>query len=97
MQRSASEKSVQSSIINTLRTFGAHVYSTSQARPSKVAIGLPDLLVFRRERFAFVEVKKPGGKLSPAQETFRAQCIEAGVPHHVWTSAVEAGEWCGAK
>lgn len=87
------EKQVQAGIVTAIRTLGGAAYSTSQSRPSKVSFGIPDLMVFHRNRFAFVEVKRPGGKPSPAQVEFGARCRAAGIEWHIWESATQAVEW----
>ena len=75
------EKVVQRAVVNFYRQLGCWVKSTSQARRSKVALGLPDLLVFwpAREAFWFMEVKRPGGKLSVDQIAFKALAADCGI------------------
>lgn len=70
------EKVVQRQVVAFYRQLGCVVKSTSQARRSKVALGLPDLLVFwpGRGAFWFHEVKREGGKLSKEQVDFQALC-----------------------
>lgn len=70
------EKDVQRAVVKFYRTVGCRVLSTSQARRSKVALGLPDLLVFwpARGAFWFHEVKREGGKLSEDQVDFQNLC-----------------------
>ena len=87
------EKQIQAGIVRSLRQIGAGVYDTSQPHRALITPGLPDLLVFFRGRFAFAEVKRPGGRLTPGQRAFRAECQDAGVPFHVWRSTEEALEW----
>lgn len=41
-------------------------------------------------RVAFIEVKAPGGRLSPAQVDFESWCRERGIPHAVVRSLDEA-------
>lgn len=90
------EKDVQRQVVTLFRHAGLQVDSTSQARASMVAKGLPDLLVFGPGVFFFFEVKsyRPGGyrlmerstwtplPLRQDQEAFRAKCLAAGVRHH---------------
>lgn len=74
------EKDVQRAVVAFYRQVGCAVKSTSQARRSKVALGLPDLLVFwpARGAFWFHETKRPGGKLSADQVAFRALAESSG-------------------
>jgi hypothetical protein len=87
------EKQVQAGVVKALRMLGAAVWDTSQPHRAKITPGLPDLLVFHRGRFIFAEVKRPGGRLTPAQRTFRDECEAAGVAWACWRSAEEAVEW----
>ena len=72
------EKEVQRAVVDFYRSIGCAVKSTSQARRSKVALGLPDLLVFwpSRGAFWFHEVKRAGGTLSEDQERFSLLALE---------------------
>lgn len=88
------EKQVQADIKKYLRTVGASVWDTSQPRAAMITPGLPDLIVVFRGRLAFVEVKTEKGKLSPAQEVFRAEVAGAGHDYQVWRSAHDAHTWC---
>lgn len=90
------EKAIQAGIVRILRQLGASVYDTSQPHRALITAGLPDLLVFHRGRFAFVEVKRPGGRLTPAQVAFQAEARRAGLEALVWTAAEEAVEWARA-
>lgn len=46
--------------------------------------GVPDLsFVLPDGTAAFMELKKPGGTLSPVQRAFMLKCINMGVPHSV--------------
>jgi hypothetical protein len=67
--------------VNLYRCVGCFVASTSQYRPSHVALGLPDLLVFHAGKgcFWFHEVKAPGGTLRPAQQRFRETAEACGL------------------
>jgi len=54
--------------------------------------GVPDILLFRSvagapATVAFMEVKRPGGRLSPAQLLWRAWCADNNAPHALVTSA----------
>lgn len=74
------EKVVHQQCMAFYRQIGCTVYSTAQARASRIALGLPDLMVCwpaRGEHWAH-EVKREGGKLSPDQEKFRDTWIASG-------------------
>lgn len=76
------EKDEQWVITKMARAIGFTVRSTSQARASKVAPGIPDLILSHRDRqfFGFWETKRQvGGKLSTAQIEFAEDCHTAGV------------------
>lgn len=90
-----SEKQVQTGVKRALRMLGWSVYDFSQPRAAMQTPGIPDLWIVKGNRAAWVEVKRPGGKLSAAQKAFRAECLRAGVEHHVWDSAAEAVWWAG--
>lgn len=46
--------------------------------------GLPDLLVLTpKGTVAFIELKRDGGRLSPAQKAFQADCIALGIDFFV--------------
>ena len=42
---------------------------------------MPDIVAHIGGRVVYIEVKKRSGKLTPAQELFRAQCEEDGVDY----------------
>ena len=65
------EAVLQRQIIQHLRGMGAWVFNV-HGSPYQT-VGVPDLLVGYRGRFYAMEVKRPGGVLSPAQ----AKTIEA--------------------
>lgn len=93
------ETVVQTQIVRALRLVGARVYVLGHPpRRDQVhkgtgqTPGVPDLLVMLpaspREPFTqphqlWIEVKARGGRLSPAQESFRDFCYLADVPHLV--------------
>lgn len=52
-----------------------------------VKAGVADLVVVARGgRIAFIEVKRPGGRVSHDQDEFRLRCTQWGVPYLVATS-----------
>ncbi len=80
------EKREQHEIVKRLRVCGFVVYWLSQARASKQTPGLPDLwFVHRSEPIAgwFEAKRQVGGRLSPAQQEFRAHCDRTGIRHLV--------------
>jgi len=91
----ALEKETQSAVVKLFRAFGCRVYSLSQARATKQTPGIPDLwVVHTAARLAWWwETKRPkGGRLSPAQVDFAAECDAAGVRHGVGSRA-DAEAW----
>jgi hypothetical protein len=67
------ERDVQRTVVRFYRQIGATVFSTSQARRSRIALGLPDLFVCWPARAALwcFECKREGGKQSPDQVAFQ--------------------------
>ena len=76
----ASEKKIQQDIVRHLRGIGAWVFKVHGSPYQQV--GTPDLLVGYKGRFYAMEVKRPGGVLSPVQakviEEIRASGSVAG-------------------
>ena len=74
------ESVIQRQIIKHLRSMGAWVFNV-HGSPYQT-VGVPDLLVGYKGRFYAMEVKRPGGVLSPAQaktiEEIRASGSVAG-------------------
>ena len=74
------ESVIQRQIINHLRGMGAWVFNVHGSPYQQV--GTPDLLVGYKGRFYAMEVKRPGGVLSPVQakviEEIRASGSVAG-------------------
>lgn len=58
-----------------------------------VQAGVPDLLLLRGGRARFVELKRPGGRLSPVQREMRAALVGAGASVEVVTSVDEMAAW----
>ena len=52
--------------------------------------GHSDLVIYKDGRAWFLEVKRPGGELSAAQERFREACVRYGMSYHVVRSVDEA-------
>ena len=76
-----SEKAVAHRVGHIYAALGAFIAWTSQYRPSMVTPGLPDMIVLlpRGKGVLFHEVKRPGGRQSPAQKAFQESCETAGV------------------
>ena len=93
------EKPIQAAIKDLLLMLGAKLYVLGTRRKrgdhqgTRQSPGLPDLLAFLPpratahrvvpRRLLIVEVKPPGGKMSPEQEEFRMLCLEAQIGHVV--------------
>ena len=76
------EKHVQRAVKDLLRQMSIAVYDSSQPFAAKITPGVADLICFcpRRGLF-FCEVKRKGGKQSPAQKVFQTHCEAAGIPY----------------
>lgn len=57
--------------------------------------GLPDRVIHYKGKVIYIEVKKPNGKLSPAQLEFAAQCIVDQIDYWVIHSVDELIEKLG--
>ena len=94
------EKVEQARIVQLLRSLGASVYVLGHPSPSDgrryhgtgQTPGIPDLYAFlpRRPGVApaetlWIEVKRQGGAVRPAQRVFEAECWEAGQFHILGT------------
>lgn len=91
------EKTVQSHIVQLLRSIGGRVYVLGTVRrrgdfPGTMqSPGVPDLIAFvrlpgdllPRTACVFIECKAAGGRLRPEQAEFRALCEASGTPHVV--------------
>lgn len=69
MRRAAKVDSTQVAIVDALRRIGCYVLHLHQ-----LGGGVPDLLVWGRNRFMLMEVKTPGEKINKAQAEFIATC-----------------------
>lgn len=90
----AVEKATQHDVVKVFRALGGVVYVLSQARAAKQTPGLPDLwIAFPAHGVAgWFETKRPkGGRRSPEQEAFAAECEAGGIPYaHGSRKAAEA-------
>lgn len=68
-------------LLHKLRYLVNHNYDSRRSGPDK---GLPDLIIVGHGRLIFVELKKRGGKIAPAQRLWRQQLMEAGAESYVW-------------
>ena len=77
---------------------GAYLGDDVQARKRTMGIllgdglkpGAPDLALYWNHGHALIEVKRPGGKVSPEQEKIHAQLAEMGFTVGICTSTAEA-------
>lgn len=99
------EAAIQAEIVKNLRHLGFFCYSTPNEQTAKNAVhtahlkamglypGMADLTVWLGNGMvAYLEVKKPGGRLSPAQKRFLRKCDNAGYPYivvHSWKETYE--------
>lgn len=79
--RRAPEKQEQARIRVLLTALRFSIYDTSQPFHPAITPGVPDIIAFGVTEMIYVEVKAPGGKLSPAQLLFRANCARTGTPY----------------
>lgn len=55
-----------------------------RSMPKYALKGVPDIIVVTEGGYiVFLEIKRPGGKLSEGQVTFRDRCKEKGAEYHV--------------
>jgi hypothetical protein len=66
-RRAAKVDTTQKGIVDALRDCGCRVLHLH-----RVGHGCPDLAVFFRNTWTFLEVKSKGGKLTPAQENWHS-------------------------
>lgn len=59
---------------------------TFRKMPKHAMRGVSDVIVVKHGTVIFLEVKRPGGKLSPDQEDFKALCEREGVAYHMVTT-----------
>ncbi len=103
--RPCPEATIQASIVDLMRFKGHkrlifyHCPNGLPSSPRSVArfvrlgmrAGVPDLsLTLPDGRSAFLEVKRPGGRLSPEQKAFLEQCVVNGIPYAIVHSSEEA-------
>lgn len=86
------EKAVAGEIKRALEGVGYHVSSTQQARASRQTEGMPDLWVAHPawRVFAWIEVKRPGGKATKVQREWHEIVRASGCPVLIADSAADA-------
>ena len=72
------EKSVQGDVVNLYKSVGCKVWDTSQPFRAAITPGLPDLIVFRKQKMWWHETKAEDGKQSSAQKGFQDACEGTG-------------------
>lgn len=77
------ERTVYEAVARVLTLAGCQVYRLAQSQASRQTAGLPDLWVFGPAAVAWIEVKRPGGRLRPEQRVFRERCQARKVEHVV--------------
>lgn len=87
LDRSMSEKDWQATVVDAAVTFGWAVYHTFDSRHSNA--GFPDLVLLRRDRLIFTELKREAGKLDLPQEAWARGLGEVAdanptVEYHTW-------------
>jgi hypothetical protein len=93
------ESEIQREIVDFLRTVGCSVWQTSQGYRkdpggTRMTPGIPDIFVMHESgAWTWAEIKTPKGKLSEAQEAFRAECYLSGVRWRCWRDVREAWDW----
>lgn len=58
---------------------------TFRKMPAYAMKGVPDIVVFKKNEVYFLEVKRPGGKLSEHQIVFKDACNKVGIKYFVVT------------
>lgn len=95
-----SERKIHTAIVDYLNSvlpdshLTVHLYNNPRsatagaiAKRMGMLAGIPDLMIIRPlGRIVFIEVKKEGGRLNPAQIAFRLYCRQWGVYHAVCRS-----------
>lgn len=88
------ERQVQRAVCQLYELHGCAVYDLSQPRATMQTPGLPDLWIVWAERGAawWHEVKRPGGRATPAQLLFRRHCQAAGIGYVIGGLDEAAGQ-----
>ena len=87
------EAQFQSQVLRYAALRGWHVYHT--LRSEKSPAGFPDLVLVRRPRVIFAELKSDRGRCTPEQRAWLAELAECSVEVKLWRpSDWEAIEGC---
>ena len=54
--------------------------------------GIPDKIIHYKGKVIYLEIKRPGGKMSQHQINFQQQCIEDGITYWCVSSSEELGK-----
>lgn len=76
------EKKFMADVIKAARVFGWKVFHVFDSRRSPE--GFPDLVLVRKQKLMFAELKSEKGKLTKDQEDWIRQLIKAGTEVHIW-------------
>ena len=96
------EKEIQANVVELLNAVGASVYRIGTKRRkgdyqgTMQTPGIPDLVAFVHCFELWIEVKRPGGKMSEAQKEFRRCALEKGAGHVVG-GVDEVVDWLKAR
>jgi hypothetical protein len=87
--RHPEDDSQESYLLRTVRNaaiaLGWRVYHTHDSRKSEE--GFPDLVLTRRTRLVFAELKSPTGKTTPAQDAWMDALRQTGQEVYLWRLA----------
>ena len=83
------EKDIERYLVAEVRKRGGEAYKFV----SPAQRGVADRIVVMPGRVWFVELKRPGGKLTPLQERFRDRMLQLLQNHVVLSSRAEVDQW----
>lgn len=83
------ERDIEKYLVAEVRKRGGEAYKFT----SPAMRGVADRLVVMPGRIWFVELKRPGGKLTPLQERFRDRMLQLLQYHVVLSSRAEVDQW----
>lgn len=86
---SPTEQAIQHSMLKELKRRGHYAVKIISANRA----GVPDIIACINGRFAGIEVKKPGGRVSALQKHHLQEIEKAGGTHIVCYSLKEFKEW----
>ncbi|HYW27703.1 MAG TPA: VRR-NUC domain-containing protein [Terriglobales bacterium] len=86
-QPKLSERRFQSQVLRYAALRGWHAYHTLRSDGS--AAGFPDLVLVRRPRVVFAELKSDRGRCTPEQRAWLAELAECSVEVRLW----RPGDW----